>query len=264
MKNFIIAVQFLTRISVGPTLEISSEDMGSSASAYPLVGSLLAFILVSFALILRQLSGLPIIASATFLTVGEILLTGGLHLDGLMDCADGLLSYRPREQILAIMKDSTVGANAVLALVSLLLVKISLLIAVLPDYLWVLLVMPLISRWNLLYLAVYYPYAGKKGSLGGSVIGQAGKKEFFKGTFWALILTVLSAGLALWWGRASLGFIILSFALAWLTGIFTAWSVAQRATEKIGGITGDVLGAVVELTEVAVLLTFVVFSSFAG
>lgn len=158
------------------------------------------------------------------------------------------------------MKDSTVGANAAISLVSLLLFKIGLYLVLLPDYFWLLLLFPLISRWILLDLAVHYPYAGKEGSLGGTVIGQAGRKELCCGSLVALLLTILIGGFAHKIGLQEIDFVIYIVLVAWLTGIITGRLVARVATKKISGVTGDVLGAAVELVEVAVLLAIVVFS----
>lgn len=263
MRDFIIACQFLTRITINPNLEVSREDMGTSAVAYPLVGFLVGICLAISYLVLHRFLALPILTSAVFITVVEILITGGLHLDGLMDCADGLLSYRPREKILEIMKDSTVGANAVLAVVSVLLIKIGLYLVILPEHAWFLLLMPLVSRWILLDLAVHSPYGGKEGSFGGTVIGQAGKKEFWQGSLWAFGLTGL-IGVYVWkTGPQSPGFVLTALVIPWLAGYLTAQRVAKKAEEKIGGVTGDVLGAALELTEIATLLALIILCRLA-
>lgn len=261
MKDFIIACQFLTRITINPTIEVSKGDMATSTRMYPVVGFMIGALLTLIYLVFSWLLPLPTLTIAIFLIVAEVLLTGGLHLDGLMDCADGLLSYRPKERIIAIMKDSTVGANAVIALVSLLLVKTGLLVALLPENYWILLLMPLVSRWTLLYVAVSYPYAGKEGSLGGTVIGQAGDKQYRVGTTYALLLSSLIGMLVLKVFNQALFSVFLTMIVLWLSAVFTAHLVANGATRKIEGVTGDVLGAILEITEVMVLFIAVILIS---
>ena len=107
MRYFIIACQFLTRITINPNLEIREDEMAKSAKAYPLVGFGIGLLLLLLFMGLNEILGFPIVTIAIFLVLAEVLLTGGLHLDGLMDCADGLFSYRPKDRILA--RDSPRG-----------------------------------------------------------------------------------------------------------------------------------------------------------
>ena len=259
MRNFIIACQFLTRITIDPNLEIKEGEMASSTKAYPLVGFVIGLVLLTLSLGLNRILGFPILTTAVFLVVAELLLTGGLHLDGLMDCADGLFSYRPKERILAIMKDSHVGANAVMALVSLILLKVALLITILPGHPWILVLMPLVSRWVLVDLAVRYPYAGKSGSLGGSIIGQIKFSEFWAATLSALLAILCTVVLGITVFKQA-WLIVSAFAVfSWLITALVARYLASNTVKKIDGITGDVLGAALEISEIVVLLIGAIF-----
>lgn len=264
MKNFIIALQFLTRITIDPTMKIERKDMAASAPMYPLVGLCIGALLLLLYIVLTSFLEFSILSAAIFLAVAEIVITGGLHFDGLMDCADGLLSYRPKERIMAIMKDSHVGANAVIAFVSILLIKVALLVTVLPTQYWLVVLMPLISRWVLLDLACHYPYAGKEGSLGGSVIGQVGSKEFWLGTGYTLaasfsLVFIICSLLQQTW------LVVLFFTLlSWFITALVARYLVNGIVRKIGGITGDVLGAILELAEVVVLFLGTVLVRIVG
>jgi adenosylcobinamide-GDP ribazoletransferase len=175
-----------------------------------------------------------------------VAITGGLHLDGFIDCCDGLLVAQPAGRRLEIMKDSRVGAFGVLGAFCLLLVKFSALAALAPPERapWLLLV-PAVSRWTMVWAAWRYPLARPDGfaawfrqGLGWSHVAIAG------GTALLIALFVHKAvGLA-------------SFAAVWLVAILVAAWVRRR----IPGLTGDVYGALNELSEVVGLLLAVVSS----
>lgn len=264
MRNFIIACQFLTRITIIPNLEVREGEMASSARAYPLVGFVLGLFLLLLFTALNDALGFPILTTAIILVIAEIFVTGGLHLDGLMDCADGLFSYRPKERILEIMKDSHVGANAVLALVSMILLKVALLLTVLPEHPWILVFMPLVSRWVMVDLAVRFPYAGKLGSLGGTIIGQVGTSEFRVATISALMAVIGTIVLGtIVYGQNWL-FVTLLALFSWLITALAARYLARNTVKKIDGITGDVLGAILEISEVVMLLVGAIFIRIFG
>ena len=264
MRYFIIACQFLTRITINPNLEIGEGDMAKSAKAYPLVGFVIGLLLLLLFMGLNEILGFPIVTIAIFLVLAEVLLTGGLHLDGLMDCADGLFSYRSKERILAIMKDSHVGANAVLALVSLVLVKIALLITILPEHPWILILMPLVSRWVLVDLAFRYPYAGKPGSLGGTIIEQVRTSEVCMATVSAFVAVGCTVVVGIVVFNQDWLFVTFFAVFGWLIPALVARLVANNAVKKIDGITGDVLGATLEISEVMVLFVGTIFTRILG
>ena len=278
MNGLRSAIGFLTILPLAP-----SGAPGSLVSArgwFPLVGLLLGLILASLE-ILRMLmlqagsSGwygyapLPvtypvfpdytILLWSVLLVVILVALTRALHLDGFMDSCDALLGGFDRERRLAILRDPNVGAFAVIGVVCLLLIKVLTIaelppailvppgIAVLPPEGWsvripMLLLFPCLSRWAMLLTMELHPYVRSNG------IGTA----FFDGeqrrVRWHLILgftftLVVSAALA---GMVGIVLLAAACAVAWGTG---AW-----ATRLLGGVTGDIYGAVNELTEVVVLL----------
>ena len=111
MKSFIVAAQFLTRIPLKINMEVSNEEFGGSQKAFIFVGFLIGAVL-SGAFYFLNFHVPPFILGALLLFL-EILISGGLLLDGFMDTCDGIFSARPRERALEIMKDSRVGAHSV-------------------------------------------------------------------------------------------------------------------------------------------------------
>jgi adenosylcobinamide-GDP ribazoletransferase len=162
MADFLIALQFLTRIHLVRQVNIAPETFGACVRWFPLVGALIGAILAGVLYFADPY--LPIHTLAAALIILEFFLTGGLHCDGLMDSADGLLSGRPRERMLEIMKDSRVGAHGVTAFVLLALAKWSLLLDLLPaGPAAARFAMPVLGRLAMV-IAISIPYARPKAS----------------------------------------------------------------------------------------------------
>lgn len=169
-----------------------------------------------------------------------VLVTGNMHGDGLMDTADGIYSGRPRERVLEIMRDSCVGSHGVTAGVLVLLAKFVLLGQLTPQVkVFTLVLVPALGRWAQVYGATVYPYARTGGGTGGFT-AYVGRREIF----WASI-TVLAA--------AALLFRLQGGILAAVVLVGTV-AIGRYLAAKIGGVTGDTLGAMTELTEVLALL----------
>lgn len=213
------------------------EDYGRSLAYAPLIGLLLGGILAGCLYLLRLL--FPALISSLFLWVIYIFLTGGLHLDGLGDTADGLFSHRSKERILEIMKDSRVGTNAVLALILVILSYIFLVMQIPTKFLGIIVFMPVIGRMALPLGAGLEKYARREG-LGLHFINFCGSKEILIGLSITAILSVLILGIK--------GILIL-----WIVGIILFLMIKFFAA-KIEGITGDILGAVCELAQLVYLI----------
>ncbi|KHL96103.1 cobalamin synthase, partial [Paenibacillus sp. IHB B 3415] len=155
------AFQFLSRFPVKYSPDFSPELLRRSVVYYPLVGAAIGLSAALGAAAAAWL--LPAWPAAVITLILWVGLTGGLHLDGWMDSADALLSYRSRERMLEIMKDSRVGAMGVLACVLLLLLKASLLAALIEggsySMLPLLLLPPVWSRWYMVRAMARYPLA---------------------------------------------------------------------------------------------------------
>lgn len=246
MKNFITGLQFLTRIHIAKESQWSPESFGRSVKYFPLIGAIVGLILV----LINQLFAeyLPFVhiympphVLTTLLIVANILLTGGLTCDGFMDTMDGVFSGRSKERMLEIMKDSRVGANGVMAFTLLMMMKWSLLIDLSPLLLPpVLLAMPLLGRFAMVIGITIFPYARPDG------IGKAFAQYADKPTLY-IAITITLLIMALLGKQALLSMLFVSIG----TMLF-----ARFITNVLGGLTGDIYGALSELAEIMVLLVF--------
>ena len=259
MNGLRSAIGFLTILPLAP-----SGAPGSLVSArgwFPLVGLLLGTVLASIDVITLLVLGADfpgrsrgtvtyfpistILLWSILLVVTMVVLTRALHLDGFMDSWDALLGGFDRERRMAILRDPNVGAFAVVGVICLLLVKVAAMIG-LPttgaDRLPVLLLFPCLSRWAMLLTMELYPYVRSNGI--GTAFFDGGQGRFrwqlILGFVFTLVVSVTLAGMV--------GLVLLAAACA------VAWGIGAWATRLLGGVTGDIYGAVNELTEVVVLL----------
>src|SRR5450756_992227 len=231
-------LRFFTRIPLPGEGVIPDEEFGKSLAYAPLIGLLIGVWTAGWDFGLRLI--LPAGPAAVLTLLAYVCMTGGLHLDGLGDTFDGILSGRSRDRMLAIMKDSRVGSFGVLAVWFALALNTAS-IASLPDAqrFAVLCLWPVLGRLASVTGAALYEYARPEGGLGKSFVQYCGKRELAIGAF----ITLLSAGLLLSWPG-----IIWTVATFAITLLLLKWM-----TKPLGGITGDVLGAVCEGTQVFAL-----------
>lgn len=241
-----LALSFLTRIPCGIPAGVSDRRLGRSLAWFPLVGLFIGAMAAGGALLLARF--FPAIVVAAITVAGLTALTGALHLDGVADVADGCYGSRDRESRLRIMKDSRVGAMGVVAVGCVLLLKVAALASLPAERLWpALLVAPAGGRWLQAALAATSPYARPEGGTGGAFVTHAGGRELFFASLVPVAASLLLFGAP--------GFIVL-VALALL---FLFWR--RYSLTKLGGVTGDVLGAACEWSEAVLwlLLTAHVF-----
>lgn len=238
MNMLLLAVQFLTVIP----LKIKDADerrIAESVIYFPLAGLLIGLVLSGIYYCLTMLN-LPLLTESIILVVSLIALTGGMHLDGLSDTADAFLSSKPRDEMLAIMRDPHVGVMGVLSLISLILLKVGLLYSINgPLKVIALLLICVLSRWAVVPVMFLFPYARRDGKAGIFIRGMT-LKIFILSAIAGIICSFLI------WQVKGLVALLTIAVLAYETGRFTS--------RRIGGITGDTLGATIELAEVAVLL----------
>lgn len=254
LRRFILMLQFLTAIPVNISVKAEREDFGKGLATAPVVGFLIGILLAGGNYVLRLL--FPPGVAAVFTIALYVALTGGLHLDGLGDTADGLFSNRPAERILEIMKDSRVGTNAVLTILIVILLNISL-IAVLEDYtLFILLLMPVAGRIGSLISSGTSRYAGISDGPGRWCVECCGKNDVILGLILYFILFAAAGGVlfqtAGMASQAAFAFYVLMI-LAAIPPV-SAFLLARFLGRKLGGVTGDILGAVCELNQVVFLL----------
>lgn len=234
LKRFILMIQFLTVLPVPLQLEVDNKDFGKGLIFAPLVGVILGGGMAGTFYLCSRI--FPVQAAIVLTVLFYILITGGLHLDGLGDTFDGLFSNRSRERMLEIMRDSRVGTNAVLAIAGVLLLNLSLLWGMDPsELLWVFLLFPVAGRLGSIVGAGISEYARKGDGLGKSFIDYCGTTD-------------VAVGLILYF--------VIFFCVRGFHGIFvgilpavTAFLSTKFFCRKIGGATGDILGAVCELNQ---------------
>ncbi len=236
------ALEFLTTLRWHAVPVRTSGEVAASLWAFPLAGLLIGLALFGLERGGREIA--PEAAVAGVLALAWVLLTGGLHLDGLADTCDGLFGGRDREQRLAIMRDTSTGSWGTIGLVVVLLLKFALLVSLLEGGRFAaLLLAPIVARGVIVGLMGAWPYARPEGF--GRALHAA---AWGAPTVVAIALTLLAAGL-LWSGE---GLLVVVFVGA--VGGLLAW----YARSRLGGLTGDVDGALIELLEVATLLAIVV------
>ncbi|MFC4766501.1 adenosylcobinamide-GDP ribazoletransferase [Effusibacillus consociatus] len=241
VREWRMAIEFLTRIPLPQSGQADFDENAFIRSVrwYPYIGLLIGAILAAFSYVF--FTWLPPHAASVLLVIAGIVVTGGLHLDGLMDTADGLLSGRDRERKLAIMKDSRVGAMGVIAFVCLFALKWALFSAVGKHNPLLLLMMPAIGRTAMVGAIAGYPPARQEG-MGVHLAGRVSSSQL------ALATSVLILPLLFWQVK---GFVIIC--ICWLA----FWWMARIIARSLGGLTGDTYGAICEVLETVFLLTAV-------
>jgi cobalamin 5'-phosphate synthase/cobalamin synthase len=238
MKSLAAALSFLTRFPIGRLVSFDASDVARSAGWFPMVGLLLGAIGVGVAFLLR--GHLPPLLMAVILVVLDALLTGALHLDGLADTADGFGGGRNREDVLRIMRDHAIGSYGGAALALLVALKVAAYSALLGREVWIpaILLTPAVGRWSILLLTAALPYARQTAS----VVRHMGKGALVWGT---LTLTLALGASRLWRAGAAAG-----------AALVVSACFGLYCRRRIGGITGDTLGANLQLCECAALLAF--------
>lgn len=246
IKAFLLQLQFLTRIPIPSKVRFDEKAFSRGVIFAPVVGLIIGLIIAGIYFIVFDLCDkeLPALIIAI---VCEIILTSGLHLDGLADTFDGIFSNRSRQKIIEIMKDSRIGTTGALALILVIISKLGLLISIeKAKIVMYLLTMPVVSRMNYVWAAGITSYAKKTG-LGLGIVKTTGKREIIIASVIAVVLT------AVFLRFAALAVIPVAIVFVFL--------FVTYVKKKIGGITGDIIGAVIELTEIVVLFTLLFFEA---
>ena len=236
--SFLAALRFLTIIPLPGRREVSPKAVGRSIVYFPLVGVIIGLILVGLNWLLGLL--LPSALVNVLLVVVLAALSGALHLDGFIDTCDGMAGGKTVEERWRVMQDSRAGSFGIVGVCLLLLVKYVSLNAVLAPWLVpTLVLMPVVSRWAMVYAVFAYPYA-KPSGLG---------KAFKQGVGWVkfTIATVITLAVAVALAQLT-GFIIML--AVWVIVV----AMAAYLKGKFGGLTGDTYGAINEVAEVCLLI----------
>ena len=241
MKNIfeplIILTKFMTRIPIPIKVDYDPKKLGKSIKFFPLVGLAIGLILYYLSIILVKFSKNNLI-NALIVIVIELMAVGIIHIDGLCDTFDGLFSYREKEKMLEIMKDSRIGTNGAIILVLYFIAKILFISEIFSINLKYLIIYPVLARLATPVNAAFSDYARKNG-MSNFIISQ---NSAFEGIF----SIILAAGLS---------FLIFSFKgfELFLGAFLFIIFFMQFVKKKISGVTGDTMGAALELTAIFVL-----------
>jgi adenosylcobinamide-GDP ribazoletransferase len=237
MKPFFSALRFLTPVPVPEGWAGGERELACSPYYFPIVGLLIGGVAAAACFGLDHI--LPPLPGSAIVVCLLIAASRGLHIDGLADTADGMLSSRPRDQILAIMRDSRTGAMGVVAVVCVLLVKTALFASIAPeDARWkVALLMPLAGRCAMVVSMALFPYARSEGGLATAFVADGVRR-------WLLLMWAPLVALAGGWLIAGVQGLVAAGA-----SVVTGLAVGLYCLRRIGGYTGDTLGATNELVE---------------
>ncbi len=243
-KSFLIAQTFLTRIPTPKISSMSEEEISHSVLYYPLIGLCIGLLLISLAYFLSTLINPTAYSmlAAVIITVW-VLITGGLHLDGLADTADGFVGGQAvAKRTLEIMKDPVSGPIGIASIVLVLLLKYGAVVSILSSEIsyWSLLLAPVVARGVTIGLLTYSPVAQTQG-----LAFELKKVEYPEVV--ALILFLIA--------------VIVYFATSLMVVIIISllvYAIRHWAITRLQGVTGDILGFNIEITE-AVFLVMAVF-----
>lgn len=242
VRDLVVAARFLTRLPT-PAIDTGDRELMRASWCFPVVGTVIGAV-GGVAAWLGHSLGLPIVATALITIAATAFVTGALHEDGLSDLADGFGGGRDKTAKIAIMRDSRIGAYGVLALILVVGLKVSAIAAILDA-----------GDMATTIIALIVPHAGARALIppvtlllenaSDTGLGDMAGKPKTSTVQAALAITVV-------------GFIVLlpfsTALIAAATGCAAAGAVAVLAQRQIGGYTGDVLGAVEQIVETAILL----------
>ena len=240
MTPFWIALQFLTTFPVRLSTMPTPQQNAQALLFYPVVGLLIGAILYGITLLLYAL---PLVLLSSVILVLWIWLTGGLHLDGLADTADAWVGgFGDKARTLEIMKDPSCGPIGVLSLVIVCILKWSALYVLIQKQLYTTLILyPMLGRLVPLFFFLSTDYVRAKGL--GSQLGQHLARPM------AVAILLLMPLVALYW--AWVGVVVIA------TFYLVLWYLRYKFIQRIGGVTGDTIGASIEMIELATLFSFV-------
>lgn len=240
MKRFLAALGFLTVLPLPAAWRGEEGDLSRSVWFFPVVGLLIGLLTAGIAELLEEV--FPPLVLSVLLVIWLEAVHGGLHMDGLSDTADGFLSPHGRERVLEIMKDSRIGAFGCMAICGALALKTAALFSLPADLqIKAVLMAPLAGRCAMVLMMVFLRPARKEGL--GSFFSRSRSP-------WEAIGAMILLG-AVGWCAAGSASLFIAAAVLIVTGLF-GWACRRR----IGGYSGDTVGAAGEIVETATLLIF--------
>ncbi len=256
LRNFINAVQFLTIVPVSRRHETEEGSLAGSMVYFPLLGFLIGLFLVYADNALSR--ALPQTMANLLLVALSVLVTRALHIDGLADTLDGLMGGYDHSSRLAIMKDSRLGTSGALGIFFILMLKyISLNNLFESEKVAALLTAPMLARWSQT-LMVFKANYGREEGMGKAFVGHLRAGSLVAAS---MIAIGLSAFVVVRLDVLSLDVLSAALIVSLIGGVVLFTFLGRwYLVRKLGGVTGDAVGAMSELNEVLVFLLFVIFS----
>jgi len=243
LNDFLLFFQFFTRIPINKSLKCEKENFRRGSIFFPVVGLFIG--IVQFLVYYILIKVLPVNITSVFVVIIPIVITGGLHVDGLGDTCDGFFSLKgDKYKIIEVMKDSTVGTYATVAIVFDMLMRYAAVSTIIEMNLpLILIATPIIARFTVVFISFIGKNAKETGS-GNIFIGNIDVKRIVI----TGIITII------------LGTILIGFnksVILIISGICLSFLFNKFCESKITGLTGDSLGANNELVEILTMILFI-------
>lgn len=246
-QNFLLALGFFTRIPVSSLVDFQEADLNHSVKYFPLIGCIVGLIGVAAFYLAMQVFTHPVAVLISM--AATIFATGAFHEDGLADSADGLGGGWGREQVLTIMQDSRLGTYGAIALFLALMAKYQLLVAMHADTVMAVIICAhALSRLSAVWLMAALPYAKPSGKAK-PLATEVSRVDLWVANIFGLLpvlilLILIQDALGNW--RATLSFVL--FLVGTVGSVWWWWRLLLK--RKLGGYTGDTLGAIQQLSEI--------------
>ncbi len=238
MRAFLLILSFFTRIPVGHRVEYSDELYETSIKYFPYIGMVIGLLCMVPYVLFKNVNSSIV---SVLVILAYLIVTGGIHLDGLADSMDGLFSNRDRERVLEIMKDSRIGSFGVIGLILYFLIFYTTVKELPPVFIFL---MPFVGKSSGAFAAGFTGYARKTPGMGTVFVESHNMATSGGITVACLAISYLLAGS--------------SGVLAGGLTLVLAYLMMKWIEGKIGGMTGDTIGFVVEVCQVAFLLISVI------
>lgn len=237
----------MTRIPIKADIGFD-EEFHKSIVYFPLVGFVIG--LISYLIGCLAIKVFDPFVTSILIVGSEVIITGGLHIDGLGDTFDAIYSNRDKEKMLEIMKDSRLGTNSLLAILFLVLIKIGIITNIInANLLWIIIFMPLVSRLCVIVM-LYKTVTPRKIGMGNIFIGKATLNMFII----AIIYSIAIIGLISKFVFLSSDLLLIKLLSSIVIVMLFNYLFKNHIYKKIDGITGDILGCTIELGELIFIL----------
>jgi len=258
IKGFLLNLQFFTAVPIRSALPMDQQHLKSSIKTFPLVGLLQGVVYSTLLYLLNEWSPFSVLAMAFLIWLVMIIITGGIHLDGWMDASDAYFSYQDQAKRLEIMKDPRSGAFGVISVIVLLSSRFLFIYEIISSMTFVsyfmIMFIPFLGKSVMGLVLVTIPSAKKDGLA--ALFQEAGNRKSL--VVYPFYLLLFSAILLNWWEDFFWPLLIFIG-----VALLCYWFVRAKTKKWFGGITGDILGASVEGTEIILWMTLWLLHYFA-